>query len=144
VASLCSILTIPCSSWQADSPEVKAVKRGGTPYFTTKMENLTTKLELTPDQQAKLKLIAEQEVSLLEEMRGNSRSISKGKACQTPANRSRFRQADETLALIVHPSESAVFAALDNLGGHNSGHSGKDAFQLADGQRFLSTSTCLG
>jgi hypothetical protein len=36
------------------------------------MENLTTKLSLTPDQQAKLKPIAEQEVGLLEEIRGNN------------------------------------------------------------------------
>jgi Spy/CpxP family protein refolding chaperone len=72
VAVLCSILTAPCSSRQADSRVVNAVKVGGTPYLTAKMENLTTKLELTPDQQAKLKPIAEQEVGLLEEIRGIS------------------------------------------------------------------------
>jgi hypothetical protein len=55
-----------------DSREANAVKVGGTPYFTAKMENLTSKLELTPDQQAKLKPIAEQEVGLLEEVRANS------------------------------------------------------------------------
>lgn len=60
-----------CIGQQADSPEVKAIKAGSTPYFTTKMENLTTKLSLTPDQQAKLKPIAEQEANLLEEIRGN-------------------------------------------------------------------------
>jgi Spy/CpxP family protein refolding chaperone len=72
LAVLCSILTTPCRSWQADSREFSAVKAGGTPYFTAKMENLTTKLELTPDQQAKLKPIAEQEVGLLEQIRGIS------------------------------------------------------------------------
>lgn len=67
-----SSLTVLCPGWQLDSRDVNALKVGGTPYFTTKMENLTTKLELTADQQAKLKPIAEQEVGLLEEIRGNS------------------------------------------------------------------------
>ena len=67
-----SLPTAPCRAWQVDSREANAVKAGGTPYFTTKMENLTAKLDLTPDQQAKLKPIAEQEVGLLEEIRGNS------------------------------------------------------------------------
>ncbi len=47
------------------------MKLGGTPYFTTKMKNLTSKLNLSTDQQAKLKPIAEQEVGMLEQIRGN-------------------------------------------------------------------------
>jgi hypothetical protein len=43
-----------CSGQQTESREANAIKMGGTPYFTAKMENLTTKLDLTPDQQAKL------------------------------------------------------------------------------------------
>ena len=38
-----------CSGQQTDSREANAIKTGGTTYFTTKMENLTTKLDLTPD-----------------------------------------------------------------------------------------------
>ena len=67
-----SSFTALCMGWQLDSRDANALKEGGTPYFTTKMDNLTTKLSLTPDQQAKLKPIAEQEVGLLEEIRGNS------------------------------------------------------------------------
>jgi hypothetical protein len=36
-----------CSGHQADSVPVDAIKAGSTPYFTTKMENLTSKLGLT-------------------------------------------------------------------------------------------------
>jgi hypothetical protein len=61
-----------CSGQQADSREVNAIKAGATPYFTTKMDNLTTKLDLTPDQEVKLKPIAMQEANLLEEIRGNT------------------------------------------------------------------------
>jgi len=67
-----SLPTALCRGWQLDSREANAVKVGGTPYFTTKMENLTAKLDLAPDQQAKLKPIAEQEVGLLEEIRADS------------------------------------------------------------------------
>jgi protein CpxP len=61
-----------CRGQQAESREAQALQTGGTPYFTTKMENLTKKLDLSPDQQAKLKPIALQEVSLLGEIRGTS------------------------------------------------------------------------
>jgi Spy/CpxP family protein refolding chaperone len=64
---------------QSDTSVVDAIKAGPTPYFTAKMENLTSKLSLTPDQQAKLKPIAEQEVNLLEEVRGNSGYTQKEK-----------------------------------------------------------------
>jgi hypothetical protein len=67
-----SLAFADCVAQQADSPEVSAIKAGSTPYFTTKMENLTTKLALTADQQAKLKPIAAQEANLLEEIRGDS------------------------------------------------------------------------
>jgi hypothetical protein len=60
-----------CRGQQAGSLDVNTIKAGSTTYFTAKMENLTTKLDLTPDQQAKLKPIAEQETNLLEEIRGN-------------------------------------------------------------------------
>jgi len=66
-----SLPAVFCRGWQLDSREANAITVGGTPYFTSKMENLTTKLELTPDQQARLKPIAQQEVGLLEEIRGN-------------------------------------------------------------------------
>jgi hypothetical protein len=48
------------------------MKAGSTPYFTTKMENLTAKLDLTADQQEKLKPIAMQETNLLNGIRGDS------------------------------------------------------------------------
>jgi len=59
-----------CRGQQAGSLDVNTIKAGSTTYFTAKMENLTTKLDLTPDQQAKLEPIAEQETNLLEEIRG--------------------------------------------------------------------------
>lgn len=67
-----SIAIALCSAQQADSVPVDAMKAGSTPYFMTKMENLTTKLELTPDQQAKLEPIAMQETNLLNGIRGDS------------------------------------------------------------------------
>ena len=66
-----SLPTALCSGWQLDSSEANAIKAGGTPYFTTKIENLTAKLSLTPDQQSSLKPIAEQEVGLLGEIHQN-------------------------------------------------------------------------
>jgi len=48
-----------------------AVRAGGSTYFTTKMANLTEKLQLNCDQQAKLKPIAEQEVGYLDEIHSN-------------------------------------------------------------------------
>lgn len=60
-----------CTGQQTGSLDANTIKAGATPYFTAKMENLTTKLDLTPDQQAKLKPIAVQETNLLEEVRGN-------------------------------------------------------------------------
>ena len=67
-----SLAIAVCIGQQGDSVPVDAIKAGSTPYFTTKMENLTTKLDLTPDQQEKLKPIAMQETNLLNGIRGNS------------------------------------------------------------------------
>ena len=74
-----SVAVPVCAAQQTDSPEVSAIKAGAGPYYTAKMENLTTKLNLTPEQQAKLKPIAEQEVNLLEEVRGESGYTQKQK-----------------------------------------------------------------
>ena len=71
-ALIFALFAFPCArAQQADNATVNAVRTGGSTYFTAKMETLTTKLNLSPDQQAKLKPIAEQEVGLLEEIRGN-------------------------------------------------------------------------
>ncbi len=61
-----------CATPQTEAQSVAALKEGGSAYFTTKIENLTNKLDLTPDQQEKLRPIAEQEVGYLEEIRGNA------------------------------------------------------------------------
>ena len=45
--------------------------KGSSEYFTAKMENLTQKLQLTPDQQAKIKPIAVQEAGYLSEIHAN-------------------------------------------------------------------------
>ena len=49
----------------------EALKAGGSPYFTAKIEDLTEKLQLNIDQQSKIKPIAEQEVGYLEQIRAN-------------------------------------------------------------------------
>ncbi len=59
---------------QQDTQETKtadAVRAGGSTYFTAKLDNLTQTLRLTPDQQTKIKPIAEQEVAYLEQIRAN-------------------------------------------------------------------------
>jgi hypothetical protein len=65
-------------SGQLTSTEQNALK-GPTPYFTTKMENLTTQLNLSTEQQAKLKPIVEQEVGMLGGIRGQSGLTQKQK-----------------------------------------------------------------
>ena len=73
LACVLSTLLVPfASAQQAENAEATALKQGGTTYFTSKMENLTTKLNLSPEQQAKLRPIAEQETGLFEEVRGNA------------------------------------------------------------------------
>ena len=42
-----SLPTALCSGWQLDSSEANAIKAGGTPYFTTKIENLTVEMTYT-------------------------------------------------------------------------------------------------
>jgi hypothetical protein len=74
-----SFAMVHSSALQLDSKDVTAIKAGATPYFTTKMENLTTKLDLNADQQAKLKPIAEQEANMLEQVRGESGHTEKEK-----------------------------------------------------------------
>jgi hypothetical protein len=61
-----------CARAQSEAQTAAALKQGGSAYFTTKIENLTNKLNLTPDQQDKLRPVAEQEVGYLEEIRGNA------------------------------------------------------------------------
>jgi len=64
---------------QETANKYDVLKTGGSPYFTAKIENLTEKLQLNTDQQAKIKPIAEQEVGYLEEIRGNSALSKKDK-----------------------------------------------------------------
>ena len=48
-----------------------ALRAGGGVYFMEKMENLKTQLNLTPEQQAKVKPIAEQEQAYYEQIHAN-------------------------------------------------------------------------
>ncbi|HEY7098593.1 MAG TPA: hypothetical protein VH437_17835 [Terriglobales bacterium] len=50
----------------------QALQTGGSTYFTAKIDNLTQQLQLTEEQQAKIRPIAEQETGYLEQIRGNS------------------------------------------------------------------------
>jgi len=68
---LCLGLYLSATLSSGQTTPLSAAQQGATPYFTAKMENLTQKLQLTSDQQQKLKPIAEQEVGSLEEIRGN-------------------------------------------------------------------------
>jgi len=68
---LCLGLCFSATLSSGQTTPLSAAQQGATPYFTAKMENLTQKLNLTSDQQQKLKPIAEQEVGSLEEIRGN-------------------------------------------------------------------------
>ena len=72
---LFTLLTAPLMlavAQQAQNPETVPLQKGGMTYFTAKMDSLTEKLSLTPDQQAKLKPLAMQETGLLEEIRDNT------------------------------------------------------------------------
>jgi len=64
-------LAVPASPAQNEDPRVTALKKGESIYFTAKIQNLTDKLDLTPDQQRKLRPIAEQETAYLEQIRAN-------------------------------------------------------------------------
>jgi hypothetical protein len=74
------------------------------------MENLTTRLELTPDQQAKLKPIAEQETNLFGTDTRKLWPFSKGKAGQTPTGCARVGPTNETLALCTAMAKASGFA----------------------------------
>ena len=65
------ILITPIEAAQNANATSDTLKAGGSTYFTAKIENLTQQLQLNPDQQAKIKPIAEQEVGYLAEIRGN-------------------------------------------------------------------------
>jgi len=65
------LLAAPLAEGRAQDAHSTVLPAGGRSYFTAKMENLTQKLQLNPDQQAKIKPIAEQEVGYLEEIQLN-------------------------------------------------------------------------
>jgi hypothetical protein len=66
-----SAFSSPLSPAQTEDPRVTTLKKGESVYFTAKLQNLSDKLSLTPDQQRKLRPIAEQETAYLEEIRAN-------------------------------------------------------------------------
>ncbi len=72
VLLLIAALTAPLCARQEGSDLRAGLKAGGSTYFTAKIENLTQQLNLSPEQVAKLKPIAEQEVGYLNEIHGNS------------------------------------------------------------------------
>ncbi len=69
---LMAALTAPLWARQEGTDLRAGLKAGGSTYFTAKLENLTRQLNLSPEQVAKLKPIAEQEVGYLNEIHGNS------------------------------------------------------------------------
>jgi hypothetical protein len=66
-----SAFSSPVSPAQTEDPRVTTLKKGESVYFTAKLQHLSDKLSLTPDQQSKLTPIAEQETAYLEEIRAN-------------------------------------------------------------------------
>jgi hypothetical protein len=75
------ILLLICPAWAqapqySGNPPDSSAAIGST-YFTAKLENLTQKLQLSTDQQAKMKPITEQEIGYLQEIYGNP-VLSKG------------------------------------------------------------------
>ncbi len=64
-------VTVPLLARQEGGNVQNALKAGGSTYFTTKMQNLKERLNLSDEQVAKLKPIAEQEVGYFEEIHGN-------------------------------------------------------------------------
>ena len=68
VLAVCVFLALPViSTCQAQGDPPIGLREGVYGYFNQKMENLTTQLNLTPEQQAKVKPIAEQEQALYEQ-----------------------------------------------------------------------------
>ena len=67
-----TVLVLPLAAMcQAQSDLSSVLKLGGSSYFTAKMENLTTRLQLSPEQKVKIKPIVEQEVGLFEQIHNN-------------------------------------------------------------------------
>ncbi len=64
-------VTAPLLVGQESGNIQNALKAGGSTYFTTKIENLKQQLNLSDEQVAKLKPIAEQEVGYFEEIHRN-------------------------------------------------------------------------
>jgi len=56
---------------QSDNSVVASIKNNQGRYFTSRIDNLTEQLSLTPDQQRRMRPILEQEVGYLEQIRGN-------------------------------------------------------------------------
>jgi hypothetical protein len=71
VATLCTMPgAVFCVSMQSGTDNT-VLTVGASEYFTTKMNNMTAKLELTSQQESQLKPIAEEEVGYIEEIRAN-------------------------------------------------------------------------
>jgi Spy/CpxP family protein refolding chaperone len=67
-----SLLSIfPGMSAQSEDATITALKRGGSTYFTAKMQNLSDQLHLNASQETKLRPIAEQETAYIEQIRTN-------------------------------------------------------------------------
>lgn len=69
------VITLLMSSFaamcQAQTDLSSTLKTGGTVYFSAKMENLSSRLQLSQEQKTKIKPIALQEVALFEQIHGN-------------------------------------------------------------------------
>ena len=70
-ALFCAPNLVASSFSQSDNSVVADIKNKQGSYFTSRIENLSEKLSLTSDQQAKMRPILEQEMGLLEQIRGN-------------------------------------------------------------------------
>lgn len=68
---LIALLALASAAAQDNAQTESVLKAGGSTYFTAKMDNLTEKLQLSPDQVTKIRPIAEQEVGYLEQVRAN-------------------------------------------------------------------------
>ena len=66
-----STLLAPIGLSQSQGSMITDLKKGGSTYFTAKMDNLSEQLHLTPDQQTMLRPIAEQETAYIEQIRTN-------------------------------------------------------------------------
>jgi len=68
---LIALLALASAAAQDNAKTESVLKAGGSTYFTAKMDNLTEKLQLSPDQVTKIRPIAEQEIGYLEQVRAN-------------------------------------------------------------------------